>query len=205
SRVLTGEEVATLGGAKVFSSRIAAAKRTPEQATAIRNAYLATAPAEQRDAQKHVDSARAERQKVLDATPTVMVMSDDAKRDTFILKRGQYDQPGEKVEAGVPACLPPLPANAPANRLTLAKWIVDPGNPLTARVTVNRFWEIYFGTGIEKNSENFGAQSEWPSHPELLDWLALEFIRSGWDVKAMQKLIVTSATYRQSSRVTKQL
>jgi len=96
--------------------------------------------------------------------------------------------------------LPHLPQGAPLNRLTLARWIVDPANPLTARVAVNRYWQMYFGTGIVKTAEDFGSQGEPPSNPELLDWLATEFVRSGWDVRAMQRLIVTSATYRQSSK-----
>jgi hypothetical protein len=98
--------------------------------------------------------------------------------------------------------LPPLPKDAPLNRLTLAKWLVDPAHPLTSRVAANRFWQIYFGTGIVKTQEDFGVQGEPPVHPELLDWLATEFIRTGWDIRAMQRLIVTSATYRQSSKVT---
>ena len=98
--------------------------------------------------------------------------------------------------------LPPLPKDAPPNRLTLAQWLVDPGHPLTARVAVNRFWQMYFGYGIVKTQEDFGVQGEPPVHPELLDWLATEFVRTGWDVRAMQRLIVTSATYRQSSKVT---
>src|SRR5262249_11689161 len=134
--------------------------------------------------------------------PTVMVMEDLATpRDTFVLKRGRYEMPDkeQKVQPGVPACLPPLPDGAPRNRLGLARWLVDPANPLTARVTVNRFWQHYFGTGLVKTAENFGVQGEPPSHPELLDWLAVEFRESGWDVKAFQRLIVTSATYRQAS------
>src|SRR5208282_1923859 len=95
-----------------------------------------------------------------------------------------------------------LPSGAPQNRLGFAEWLVDPANPLLARVTVNRFWQMYFGVGLVKTVEDFGSQGEWPSHPELLDWLATEFVRTGWDVKAMQRLIVTSATYRQSSKVT---
>jgi hypothetical protein len=130
-----------------------------------------------------------------------MVMAErPVSRETHLLIRGAYDKPGEKVEPGVPAVLPPLPAGAPNNRLGFARWLIDPANPLTARVTVNRFWQMYFGTGIVKTTEDFGSQGEWPTHPELLDWLATEFVRTGWDVKAMQKLIVTSATYRQSSR-----
>jgi hypothetical protein len=135
-----------------------------------------------------------------------MVMEEMEKpRDTFVLGRGDYRNRGDKVEPGVPAILPPLPKGAPANRLTLARWLLDPGHPLTARVAVNRYWQSYFGNGLVKTAENFGSQGEPPSHPELLDWLATEFVRTGWDIKAMQRLIVTSATYRQSSRVTPSL
>lgn len=136
------------------------------------------------------------------AMPVTMVMEELPKpRPAYILHRGQYTDKGEEVFANTPAVLPPLPANAPRNRLTLAQWIVSPQNPLTARVWVNRQWERFFGHGIVKSSENFGMQSEPPSHPELLDWLATEFVKSGWDMKAMQKRMVMSATYRQSSSV----
>jgi hypothetical protein len=144
-----------------------------------------------------------ERKRFEKSLPTTMVMAEQAKpRGTFMLKRGQYDQRGEPVEAGTPAWLNAFPANEPKNRLGLAKWLVDPKNPLTARVTANRFWQSLFGTGLVKSVENFGSQAETPTHPELLDWLASEFVQSGWDVKGLLKLIVTSATYRQSSRVT---
>src|SRR6185503_7981165 len=112
---------------------------------------------------------------------------------------------GEHVTAGVPKVLPPLPANSKTNRLTLAKWLVDPKHPLLSRVTVNRYWALYFGTGLVKTGNEFGTQGEMPSHPELLDWLAREFIDSNWDIKAMQKKIVMSATYRQSSKTTPEL
>ncbi len=138
--------------------------------------------------------------------PTVMVMQETPQpRDCFVLVRGQYDKPGEKVTASLPSALPPLPNGAPNNRLGVAKWLVDPSHPLTARVQVNRYWELLFGTGIVKSSENFGMQSQFPSHPELLDWLATEYIRLGWDTKAMLKTILMSATYRQSSNVTPEL
>jgi len=146
--------------------------------------------------------------KALDAlgqeVPTAMVMGEKSPpRRTFILSRGQYDLPGDvEVSAGLPAALGQWPAGTPRNRLGLAKWLVSRENPLTARVTVNRLWQMHFGTGIVKSSEDFGAQGQWPSHPALLDWLADEFVRSGWNRKAMQKRIVMSATYRQSSRVT---
>jgi len=138
--------------------------------------------------------------------PATFVSADLPKpREAFVLKRGLYDQPGEKVSRDVPAVLPPLPQDAPRNRLGLARWLVDPAHPLTARVTVNRFWQRYFGAGIVKTAEDFGTQGDPPSHPELLDWLATEFVASGWDVKHMQRLIVTSAAYRQSARASQAL
>ena len=138
--------------------------------------------------------------------PALMVMQELPKpRDCFLLKRGQYDQRGEKVSVGVPAVFPAL-AGRPqaANRLDLAKWLVSPAHPLTARVAVNRWWQMYFGTGIVKTVEDFGITGEYPAHPELLDWLATELMRTGWNVKAMQRLIVTSATYRQASTTNKE-
>ncbi len=135
--------------------------------------------------------------------PSTMVMNEmSSPRDAFVLTRGEYDKHGAKVTAAVPSFLPSLPAGVPSNRLGLAKWLVDPSNPLTARVAVNRFWQSIFGTGLVKTSEDFGSQGERPSHPELLDWLAKEFIHSGWDMKALQKRIVMSATYRQASQAT---
>jgi mono/diheme cytochrome c family protein len=146
---------------------------------------------------------RGDRDAAAGAIPRVMVMGDMPKaRDTFILTRGAYDKHEDKVHPGVPESLPALPQGAPANRLALATWIVAKENPLTARVTVNRFWQTFFGTGLVKTSEDFGVQGERPSHPELLDWLAVEFRDTGWDVKRLVRLIVTSHTYRQSSKVT---
>ncbi len=151
-------------------------------------------------------SIKKQKQSLLGKIPATMIMKDKAEpRDCFVLIRGEYTKPGEKVEMGVPAALPALPSDAPKNRLAVARWLVDEKHPLTARVTVNRFWQQYFGTGIVKTSEDFGSQGEWPSHPQLIDWLATDFIRSGWDVKRLQKLIVMSATYRQSSKVTREI
>jgi hypothetical protein len=142
------------------------------------------------------------RQDLYNSIPSTMVMQEMPRpRQTFLLVRGQYDKKGVQVRPATPAFLPPLPAGAPANRLGLARWLVDASHPLTARVTVNRYWQMYFGTGLVKTAEDFGTQGEPPSHPELLDFLATEFIASGWDVKRMQRLIVTSATYRQASAV----
>ena len=140
------------------------------------------------------------------ATPITLVMEEMAEpRATFVLLRGAYDRKGEPVTAATPAHLPAFLSGQPTNRLGLARWLVDPGNPLTARVTVNRFWQSVFGTGLVRTSEDFGTRGEPPSHPELLDWLASEFVRTGWDVKRMLKLLVMSATYRQDSRVTPEL
>jgi hypothetical protein len=122
----------------------------------------------------------------------------------FVLFRGEYDKRRDPVTAATPAALPPFPENAPRNRLGLAQWLLRPENPLTARVTVNRFWQEMFGTGIVKTSEDFGLMGEAPSHPELLDWLAVEFRESGWDMKRLFKTIVMSATYRQAATTTAQ-
>ncbi len=138
-------------------------------------------------------------------TDTVMVMHELAEpRSTYLLKRGQYNLPdkSEVLLPGLPESLDTLSEGAPKNRLELAKWLVSPEHPLLARVTVNRIWQQFFGVGLVKTSENFGAQGETPSHPELLDWLARELIESGWNVKSLHRAIVLSSTYRQSSAVT---
>ena len=138
--------------------------------------------------------------------PTAMVMEElPAPRETRILMRGVYSRLGEAVTAGAPAALPQMADGLPRNRLGLARWLVDPRNPLPARVTVNRLWQSIFGTGLVRTAEDFGTQGSPPSHPELLDWLAHEFVRSGWNVKHLIRLIVSSSTYRQSSVVSKEL
>ncbi len=142
-----------------------------------------------------------ELKQLLRTSPNTMVMAELPRpRETRLLKRGEYNQPGEKVDPGTPGCLPPMAADLPKDRLGLARWLVDPKNPLTARVAVNRLWQMLFGTGLVESSEDFGAQGEFPSHPELLDALAVDFVEKGWDVKAMVRQIVLSATYRQSSK-----
>jgi hypothetical protein len=123
-------------------------------------------------------------------------------RTTFILNRGQYDQPGEAVLPGTPEVLPTLSEGDGADRLDLARWLVQPGHPLTARVAVNRFWQQLFGTGLVATAADFGVQGALPSHPALLDWLAVEFVEGGWDVRALLKTVVTSAAYRQRSSAT---
>jgi hypothetical protein len=135
-----------------------------------------------------------------------MVMRDQPGiRKSYLLKRGAYDAPEEEVQPGTLAALPPMPADVPPNRLALARWLVSRDNPLTARVTVNRMWQTLFGTGLVKTVEDFGSQGEWPLHQELLDWLAVEFMDSGWDVKRLLKTVVTSETYKQTGRVTAEL
>lgn len=155
--------------------------------------------------QKFMTTSRQAKAMAANGT-AVMVMQEMAKpRDTYLLKRGLYDHPdkSQKLQRGLPAALYGGKSQ-PKDRLELARWLVSAENPLTARVTVNRFWQQLFGVGLVKTSEDFGLQGEWPAHPELLDWLATEFVRSGWDVKAFHKLLVTSATYRQSSAMTAQ-
>ena len=132
----------------------------------------------------------------------VMNERTDSEAAAYVLDRGMYDQRLERVMAGTPAALPPMEESWPRNRLGLARWLVDDGNPLTSRVTVNRFWQQVFGTGLVTTSEDFGAQGDPPTHPELLDWLAVEFRESGWDVKQFFRTLVTSATYRQSALAT---
>jgi hypothetical protein len=179
------------------------AKRTGEQLAKLRAFYLATAaPQEVTQAYALRDRLRAELRAFEDSISTVMVMEEMPEpRQAHILLRGEYDKKGEAVSPGVPTTLPKLAEGLPNNRLGLARWLVDRQNPLTARVAVNRMWQMHFGTGLVKTSEDFGTQGAFPTHPELLDWLAAEFM-TDWDIKRLHKLIVTSATYRQSSQVT---
>ena len=154
----------------------------------------------------HYVKLREELERYRKTLPTVMVMQESAQpKPSYIRKRGVYHAYGEEVPRGTIAEFPPMAESLPQNRLGFAKWLVSPEHPLTARVAVNRYWQKYFGTGLVKTAEDFGVQGDPPSHPQLLDWLATEFMRSGWDVAAMQKLIMTSRTYRQQSRVTPEL
>jgi len=166
--------------------------------------HWATIAPELKAARDEIDALR----KQLPAPPTTLVMQErptDNPRATYRHHRGEFLQPKEAVTPGVPSWLPPLPKDAPANRLTFAKWLVSKENPLTARVTVNRHWHALFGRGLVRTLDDFGYQGEAPTHPDLLDWLASEFVERGWSVKSLHRLIVTSATYRQSSRVTPEL
>jgi hypothetical protein len=181
---------------------VPAEQRTADQQARIRQFYLTALDREYGRLKAELAATVKQLGDLEQAAPAVMILQElPQPRETHLLRRGQYDQPGDKVLPGVPAVLPPLPPGK-ADRLALARWLVDPAHPLTARVAVNRWWQAYFGTGLVKTVEDFGTTGELPSHPELLDYLATELIRSGWDVRAMQRLIVLSATYRQSSRVT---
>lgn len=243
SRKLDADEIAMLACAEPLEkiAAIPVARRSRAQALKLRHAFLAqTAPDELKQAYQRLVELKQQKQSFEDGLPTLMVMEEMSKpRPAFLLKRGAYDAPGERVERGVPSALPPMPAEFPNNRLGFARWLVGAEHPLTSRVAVNRFWQMLFGAGLVRTTEDFGAQGEAPSHPELLDWLATEFrdaagryaTGSGsdlvgstyrdkngnplatargteavaWNVKALLKTIVMSATYRQSSKLTPQL
>lgn len=172
--------------------------RSAAQSDTLRDYFLA-----HHDPQKALkERIAALEEQLATAFPATMIMQDMPQaRKTHVLNRGQYDDPADEVTADVPAVFPPLPPNVAANRLGFAEWLVDPSHPLTARVAVNRYWQRLFGIGLVKTSEDFGVQGSLPSHPQLLDWLATEFIRSNWNVKYIQRLIITSATYQQTSHV----
>jgi hypothetical protein len=180
-----------------------AEKRTKEQQEALAKHYRTVAPSLQkvRDEVARLEKSRP----AVPMLPVMVELPPGQRRKTHVLIKSNHLNPGDEVEPGVPAALHPLPKDAPPDRLGVAKWLVDPDNPLTARVAVNRYWAQLWGTGLVETEEDFGTQGELPSHPELLDWLATEYVRLGWDTKAMLKEIVTSATYRQSSKVTPEL
>ena len=208
TEVLSPREVAVISLADSVNevAALPPAVRSQSQTDKLRWCFLNqyAAPPIHKAWQKLQDLRRQKRELVR-SFPTVMVMHEGKTRDTFVLVRGAYDRPGEKVLPGVPSFLPQLQEGWDNNRVGLARWLVSPENPLTARVTVNRFWQMYFGVGLVKTAEDFGSQGEWPLHLELLDWLATEFVSNRWDVKALQKTIVMSATYRQSSKLRPEL
>ncbi|MCH9727389.1 MAG: DUF1553 domain-containing protein [Planctomycetes bacterium] len=202
-RALSQSEVVALSKQHSITTLLAVApeKRTPEQQQQLRQYYLEHEDKEYIALLKKKQELKAEETALLKPLTSVMVMGDMAKpRDTFILARGAYDAPTkQKVQPGTPAVLPPMSKDAAQNRLGLAQWLFQNDHPLTARVAINRYWQMLFGTGLVTTPEDFGSQGAFPSHPQLLDWLAVDFRESGWDVKRMLKQIVMSATYRQSS------
>ncbi len=168
----------------------------------LKENYLLNSSKKYQKLKRSLKELKDEKNQIFDTIPTVMVMQDlDEPRPTFILDRGVYDAQLEEVKPGTPQSVYPFPEDFPKDRLGLAKWLVDKNNPLTARVIVNRYWQLFFGQGIVKTTEDFGNQGSLPTHPKLLDYLTYNFVESGWDVKKLHKSIVMSATYRQSSRV----
>ncbi len=172
----------------------------------LREYYLAHYDAQQQQHRKKLQQLREQENTILSEASEIMVMGDLAEpRPSFVLERGVYDAHGEPVAPGTPEQVLAFPDSLPKNRLGLARWLTHPRNPLTSRVAVNRFWQMHFGQGLVPSSDDFGNQGDLPTHPELLDWLATQFIASGWDKKALHQLIVTSATYRQSSVISPEM
>lgn len=187
-RQLSSAEVAVIAGA---------AETGPDKA-----AFLLTSHESYQSHLEELKTLRKERSELVKKIPEIMVMKElPEPRQTYLLDRGHYENRADPVAADTPHFLPPMPESAPKNRLGLAQWTVDPGNPLTARVTVNRYWQMLFARGLVSTSEDFGSQGHLPTHPELLDWLARRFIDTGWDLQDLLKTIVLSATYRQSSDI----
>ncbi len=201
---VSGEPEPKLAGPRqplVAALNIPAAQRSPDQAKLVADNYYQTDEAYRKLVAQRQESEK-QQSNLRNGQIKVMVMADlPQPRKTFLLERGLYTKPGDEITAGVPESLPPLAADLPANRLGLARWLVSAEQPLTARVTVNRFWQQLFGIGLVKTTEDFGVQGEIPKHLELLDWLAADFRSGGWNLKALVRQIVTSHTYRQSSKV----
>ena len=211
NRALSGDDVKRLGGDPIKSILAMSKKeRNKEQKLALLNFYLNNHDPKYKDLAKIKEALLKKKAAIpVNSKVTSMIMQDNPEgktRLTYILNRGQYDQPIKEgddavINPGVPSILPDLNDKAPKNRLGLAKWMTDPSHPLTARGAVNRYWALFFGRGIVKTSGDFGNQGSPPTHPKLLDWLANDFVENGWDVKRTIRQIVTSATYRQTSRI----
>ncbi len=202
SRELTPLEVRHLYDGSSLHEALASARSdaTADGNDALFRYYLATADDKYEDALAQLRQAREAVATVVDPIQEIMVMRESSTpRPTFVLRRGAYNAPTERVRPGTPSIFPPFPESAPRNRLGLARWLTDPGQPLTARVTVNRVWRLLFGHGLVRTPEDFGSQGESPTHPDLLDWLARDFVSHGWDLKRLVKMIASSSTYRQSS------
>jgi len=203
-RTLNATEIQTISKVGPLRLMLAATKRGPKQKDALFEHYLVTRHAGYQAANQLSGKLVGEQEAIKARSPMTHIQEEkmDTQPMANILMRGQYDQVGESVEAAVPVALGKLQAEAPKNRLGLAKWLVSEDNTLTARVTVNRMWQELFGRGIVVTSEDFGIMGTAPTHPELLDWLAVEFRESGWDVKRFYKMLVTSAAYRQAAVIT---
>ena len=203
NRALTAIEAAHLAGRGDFTNALSAAAKeiSPAHREQMFDFFFATSYAPALKSADELHALRDEQRKLVNPIPEIMAMQEMAQpKPAYILKRGAYDSPGERVSANTPRVLPPFPASEPTNRLGLARWLLQPDHPLMARVTVNRFWQMMFGQGLVETSDNFGSQGAQPTHPKLLDWLARDFTAHGWDVKRALKQIALSATYRQSSQ-----
>ncbi len=205
SRPLTEKEIHILGVDEPARKalEIAQEKRAADQKIMLLEYFFANGTTDNvRSVYRELTNLYDQRKELRDEIPTTMVMSEMAiPRETKILARGDYRNGTDVVTPNVPSFLPPLKKDTPRTRLGLAQWLTSGDHPLYSRVAVNRFWQMYFGTGLVKTVEDFGNQGELPSHPELLDWLAVEFRESGWDIKALQKKIVMSSTYQQESKI----
>jgi hypothetical protein len=208
-RQLSALEAAALAGARQPDAPLVTkdpAALTADERAALREHYVLHVSPERARVLARLTAVRDEENKLWTSQPSVMVMRDlPTPRPTFVLARGAYDSPTDRVEPGTPQAILPFPDDLPRNRLGLAQWLLSPQQPLTARVIANRYWAKAFGRGLVATAADFGNQGELPSHPELLDWLATTLVQSGWDGKALHRLIVTSATYRQSSIATPEL
>ncbi|MDX1636924.1 MAG: DUF1553 domain-containing protein [Balneolaceae bacterium] len=207
NRLLSPAEVMALSESEKLTELMADAPdlRDRYQQQILYDHYLLHQDSDYNNTRNELQNLRVQKSQLTDTLREVMVMGERIKpRDTYVLKRGIYNNRGEKVEANVPSSVMNFPDDLPRNRLGLAQWLLSPENPLTSRVTVNRYWQMYFGNGIVDTPGDFGNQGSLPSHPKLLDWLAVTFRESGWDIKAMQKKIVMSETYRQSAVMTKE-
>lgn len=205
SRVISEQDARVIAAWPALEAAAAkdVAELSASEKSALKLYYLTYRDAGYQRLLAELAAASLEHQEIELRSNTAMVLEErtDSKPAAHLLFRGMYDQPRELLEARTPSFLPPMAPELPRNRLGLARWMVDPANPLLSRVTVNRFWQELFGAGILESTDDFGAQAQAPSHPELLDWMAVEFRESGWDVKKLLKLIVTSATYRQSAAI----
>jgi mono/diheme cytochrome c family protein len=205
ARALSADELKNLATAPRLATIVAkpADKRSDAERNELFDWWLASNDQPTRELNVKRDSLEAEQNVIKARSPVTLVMEDRPEpAKAYILFRGEYDKRRDEVAADTPKSMPPFPKDAPRNRLGLAQWLLRPENPFTARVTVNRFWQEIFGTGLVKTTEDLGIMGEMPSHPELLDWLAVEFRESGWDVKRLFKLIVTSSAYRQAAVLT---
>lgn len=202
SRELVALEVAQLHQGHALQDAFTTTPQADVAQDPLWSYYLHTADTEMQSAMTALQESRREAAEFIETVPEIMVMREQPEpTQTYLLTRGEYTLRADPVSSNTPAALPPLPENIPRDRLALARWMASPDHPLTARVAVNRYWQLLFGTGLVRTTEDMGNQGEWPSHPALLDWLSRDFIEHGWDIKRLLKQMVLSSTYQQSALV----